>query len=259
MTDTAVLDTVTITAHHFEEIRSTGADVLISVSERSVGSRSSGRVAALRGQLVERGFSDSDLMLQGVDRTGWAWIPIALGIVVSIAALLATGTLRAALAAGGGFVVLGMVLAALKVGTISALLKVRAGNAEQVSRLLDTVLACSSAEVRSITWRYEVDPASQGDWAARAVERASLRAARIAEALGVRILGVHTFREEYVLPQAQATGAAPAEAAASMRSKTRSTARMQMSVGESLGAAPSSTERSGVTVHIDYRVGPLAS
>lgn len=258
MTDAAVLATITIAAQHFEEIRSTGADVLISMSERTLGSQSSGRVAALRAKLVERGFRESDLMLQGVDRAGWAWIPVVLGIAVSIAALLATGTLRTALVAGGGFVILGLAFAALKVGTLSALLKVRAGNAEQVSRLLDTVLADGGAEVRSITWRYEVDPASQGDWAARAVAQASVRAARIAEALGVRILGVHTFREEYMLPKEQTTLAAPMESAASMPAKRRSSARMQMSVGESLGAAPSSTERSGVTVYIDYRVGPLA-
>jgi uncharacterized protein YggE len=107
----------------------------------------------------------------------------------------------------------------------------------------------SGAEVASIGWRYEVGEAARADWAVACVERANARAARLAAALTVRILGVHAYQEDHVLPQG--AYAAPADAKVEVAA---SRARMS-SIAASLGDAVSNTERAGLRVTIAYRVG----
>ncbi|MFT3773346.1 MAG: SIMPL domain-containing protein [Minicystis sp.] len=250
MSHASIPDTITVTEQHFEEIRSTGADVRLTASESGLGKGSSGRIAALRKMLGEKGFAEDDIMLHGVDRTPWGWIAIPLGIAVSFGVLFALG-LNAALLSAGIFVLVYMLLAALELGTVTATYQVRCADAERVSRLLEALFDFG-ADVQSITWRYDIVPAVRSEWTARAIERAKGRADRIAAALGVRILGVHAFDEEHRAPQVTA----PPPVVMAVKSE-RARAGKAMSVGESLGAAPSNAERAGVVVNVRYRVGPI--
>jgi Protein of unknown function (DUF541) len=242
-------DTITLTEHHYDDIRSTGADMLVKVSERSLAARSSQRVAALRARLAELGFAEHEVMLEGVDHTPWAWIVIPFIFIAPVATLFGMGALRPALIAGGALFLLYLVLRAAKVGTVSATLKVHCASAGHVGVVIDEALS-SGAEVASLGWRYDVDEPSQADRALKCVERANARAARLAEALDVRILGVHALHEERVLPQATYATLA----VASMSTGPAHRAKMG-SVSESLGEAPSSAQRAGLRLTIAYRVG----
>jgi hypothetical protein len=244
----ATPDTITLHEQHYEDVRSTGADVLIKVSETSVGGRSSQRVAALRERLAARGIAAGEILLEAVDLTPWAWIAIPFVFIAPVVTLVGTGSLRAGLVAGAAFVVAYLALRAAKLGTVTATLKVRCPEAERVGVVIDA--ACSfGAEIAAVSWRYDLRDALPADWMVACVERANARAARMAAALGVRILGVHTLQEEQTLPRAaySAPGALKVEVA---RSKGR-----LGSVSESLGAAPANTERAGSRVTIVYRVG----
>lgn len=245
----AAPDTITLTEHHYTDIRSTSADVLVKVSENSLGARSSQRVAALRGRLAERGLAEGEVMLQGVDLTPWAWIAIPFIFIAPIAAAIGMGSLRPALIAGGATVLLYVVLRAAKLGTVTATLKVHCAGATIVSVVIDEALSFG-AEVASIGWRYDMEEASRADWAAKCVEHANARAARLAATLGVRIHGVHVYSEEQVQPQATYT------APVTVRAEVPAASRARLGkVSESLGESPSSTERAGVRVTIAYRVG----
>ena len=249
----AAPDTITLTEHHFTDIRSTSADVLVKVSETSLGARSSQRFAALRERLAERGFAEGEVMLQGIDLTPWAWIAIPFIFIAPIAIVIGMGALQPGLVAGGAFVFLYLVLRAAKLGTVTATLKVHCAGAARVSVVIDEALSFG-AEVASIGWRYDIEETSQGDWAVKCVERANARAARLAAVLGVRILGVHEYQEDQVLPQTAYT----VPAAAQMEVASRRKARLGR-VSESLGESPSNTERAGLRVTIAYRVGDQAA
>jgi hypothetical protein len=249
----AAADTITLTEHHYTDIRSTSADVLVKVSETSLGARSSLRVAGLRGRLAERGFAEGEVMLQGVDLTPWAWIAIPFIFIVPIAIVIGGGALQPGLVAGGTFVFLYLLLRAAKLGSVTATLKVHCAGAARVSIVIDEALSFG-AEVASIGWRYDIEETSQVDWAVKCVERANGRAARLAAALGVGVLGVHEYHEEQVLPQTAYTAPAAAQMAVASHRKAR-----LGHVSESLGESPSNSDRAGLRVTIAYRVGDQAA
>ncbi|APR83406.1 Hypothetical protein A7982_08755 [Minicystis rosea] len=239
-------DTITITEEHFEDIRSAGADVRLSASESGFGAASSGRIAAVRGLLGEHGFPEQDISLQGIDHTPWAWIVIPVGMLASFIVLGAFGA-RSTAGVVFGFALLYAIVAAAKLGTVSATLQVRCGNAERVSRLIDVALS-AGVDVQATVWRYDIAPPDRSAWTRQAIARARARADEIAAALGVRILGVHAFHEEHVTPRPSY----PALAVPPVR-KAESKARLSKTVGESLGDA-SGVDRAGVTVTVRYRV-----
>jgi uncharacterized protein YggE len=188
-------------------------------------------------------------MLQSVDLSPWAWIAIPFIFIAPIAIVVGRGTLQPGLVAGGAFVFLYLVLRAAKLGSVTATLKIHCAGAARVSVVIDEALSFG-AEVTSIGWRYDIEETSQADWAVKCVERANARASRLAAALGIGVLGVHEYHEEQVLPQTAYT----APAAAQMEVAARRKARMG-AISESVGQAPSSTERAGMRVTIAYRVG----
>jgi hypothetical protein len=244
----AAPDTITITEQHYEDIRSAAADVLVKVSETSLGARSSQRVAVLRDRLSARGFAEGDLALQDLDHTPWSWFAIPLLFIVPIAAAFGTREPRPGLVAFAVALLFFLALRAAKLGTLGATLKVHCAAASRVGVVVDEALSFG-AEVASITWRYDVGEATRGDWAVACVERANARAARLAAALGVRVSGVHAYGEEHVQPAATYT-ALPAEVAEPAKRRAKFDA-----ASASLGPAPSNTERAGMRVTVTYRVG----
>ncbi len=246
----AAPDTLTVTEHFYDDLRSTGADVRIKVSERSLGARSSQRVAALRARLVARGFAEGEVMLEDIDHTPWAWIAIPFAFVAPIPTWIRTEAILPALAAAGAFVLLYLVLRAAKLGSVTATLKVRCADTARAGVAIDEALS-SGAELGPIGWRYDVPATSAGDWAELCAARASARATRLAEALGVRIVGVHAVHEEHTLPQTSYTvPLAPVMAAPPSKARLGGGA-----LSESLGAAPSTTQRAGLRLTVAYRVG----
>lgn len=240
------LDTITITERRFEDIESRGADVRISLDELGRGARTSGRVATFRALLAQRGFTEGDITVQGVSRSSVAWPALPLGIVALVVVLF---TVRSWLWAGAavlGSVLLHAALRALKLGATTVTLSVRCADSARVGEVLDAALE-AGATVELVGWIYESSPVRRETWAVDAIERANVRAARVAEALGVRVVGVHAYREQHTEPEPSYT---PPGAVAPPASKSRVGAA---SISESLGT-PVGRERAGVVVEIEYRV-----
>lgn len=246
--------TITVTERHLSEVRSAGADVFVSIEERRAGSKTSGRVVDLRRSLEKRGLTEQDMMLEGAESSSWAWIPIPFAVGCGAAAL-ASDTLRlAALPAAAGLVVIALILSLMKLGTLTARLKIRCADAERVNAVLDTVLTFPGAHTQSIAWRFETDPDAREAWTAEAVRRAQRRAERIASELKVRIVGVHALHEDCETPPRPAGPmhpAVPSEVAPAKK-------RMAASVDESIGPAPSNTTQVLLTVSIQYCVAPVS-
>jgi hypothetical protein len=242
----AAPDTITITEHHYEDVRSAAADVLVKVTETSLGARSSQRLTALRERLSARGFAEGDLGLENLDHTPWSWFAIPLLFITPIAAAIGAGELRPGLVAFGAALLLYLTLRTAKLGTLGTTLKVNCAAASRVGIVVDEALSFG-AEVASIHWRYDVGEAARGDWAVTCVERANARAARLAAALGVRVSGVHAYGEEHVQPAATYVG--PAFLAAKPAARAKFDA-----ASASIGPAPANTERAGMRVIVTYRV-----
>jgi len=241
------MDTLTVTAQHFADVRSAGADLTLSISEAGLGARSSGRIAELRARLAARGFAEADLALVTVDHTAWAWLALALGLPAAVGAGLAGGILVATWTAGAAITAT-VILALLRLGTLSARVSVRCGSAEAVGRALDLAVAERGVSIEALDWRFQVDASTREEWVALAIAEARARAARIAGSLGVQLLGLHGYEEAEQLPLRAA--APPVVPVAAARSKARMTA------SQSLAAAPSGADRAGVTVTLRYRIGP---
>jgi hypothetical protein len=239
---------ITVTERQLAEVRSTGADVFVSISERRAGAATSGRIVELRRALQKRGVTDADVMLEGIEKSSWAWIPIPFAIACGFAALFSDDLRSHALKAAAGLVILSLLLAFARLGSMSARLKVRGANAERVNAILDTLFAFSGADIQSIAWRYETDAEAREAWTAEAVARARRRAERIATELGVQIIGVQALHEDCE-PPPRGEGAPP----------PIPVARKQRSAGvaESIGPAPSNTTQVLLTVSIQYCVAPV--
>lgn len=239
-------DTITITERRFEDIESRGADVRISLDELTRGARTSGRLAAFRARVAQRGFTEGDITVQGVSRNSVAWLAVPLGIIALIVVLF---TVRSWVWVGAvvlGSVLLHAALSALKLGGTTVTLLVRCADSARVGQALDAAHE-AGATVDMVGWIYESSPVRREAWAVEAIERANVRAARVAEALGVRLVGVHAYREQHTEPEPSFT---PPGAVAPPASKSRVASA---SLGESLGT-PVGRDRAGVVVEIEYRV-----
>jgi hypothetical protein len=242
--DDDTVDTLTVTEEHSHNVRSEGADVVIAVSEWSLGTRSSRGVARLRRALVDQGFAPADISLTNVEHAPLAWVAVVVGLVASFLLAVVRQPVPAILAAGGG-VLVWPVLGALQLGTVTATLTVRCNESARIGPLLDRVLASRNAELRSITHRFNPSTDVVENGAPSAVQRANDRAQRIAAALGVEIVSVHRYQETRAEPGSVAPygtvvpGIAPRRRAGS--------------VAESLGPV-SRTGLAGVRVTITYRI-----
>jgi len=239
---------ITVTERQLAEVRSSGADVFVSISERRAGAATSGRIAELRRALQKRGVADADVMLEGIEKSSWAWIPIPFAIACGFAALFSHDLRPHALKAAAGLVILSLILAFARLGSMSARLKIRGATAERVNAILDTIFAFSGADIQSIAWRYETDAEAREAWTAEAVARARRRAERIASELGVQIIGVQALHEDCE-PPPRGEGLPPPIPVARKRSGA--------GVAESIGPAPSNTTQVLLTVSIQYCVAPV--
>lgn len=245
-------DTITLTEEHFEELQSGGAELRLRVSDWSLGKLTTGRAAALRRRLLELGFEESEVLLEGFSHEPLTWPSVVLGVLGGAAALFRWGAGSEALAVLASAAALFAVSSAARVGLVSASLLLRCADGERLSQALDACLSHGDASVQSLTWRYEPASSTRAEWSSRAVARARERAEALARSLGVSVLGVRALSEEFIVPTPAPTGGyAPAMPAA--RAK-----KGEFSIGQAFGPAPVSTECAGVRVTLSLRVGPFA-
>ncbi len=183
-------DTIHITASHSEEIQASHADLSITVRGSSLVSgnealKKAKEVSALVEALTAFGLPADAIELQGVH-----------------------------LESSGGTL--------LKSSSATYRLKVRCEKLEKLAEVLDIVAAQKNAALEFITWKYP-DEAAYARGLEQAIANAKSKAENVAAALGVQLLGVYGFSDNYIdgeqptyqfaakmMPQARGAMAAPA-------------------------------------------------
>ena len=187
-------DTIKVSALHREEISASHADLFVTVKGSSVVSgdqalKKAKEVSQLVEVLTSFGLSPEAIHLQGVH------------IETSSGALL-------------------------KSSSAIYRLRIRCEKLDQLADLLDIVGAQKNAALERIQWKYSEEIAHERGLAA-ALQKAKVKAEKVAAALGVKLLGVYDFIENsfdeetpmMFQPQAammKSRGPAPAEPALDM-------------------------------------------
>jgi len=158
-------DTIKISASHREELPASHADLFVSVRGSSVISgdqalKKAKEVSQLVDELTRFGLPAANIHLEGIH-------------VESSSA----GLLRSSSA--------------------SYRLRLRCENLDEVPDLLDIISAQKNAALERIAWKYPDDAAREGGLET-AIASAKLKAGKVAAALGVRLLGVYDFIENYI-------------------------------------------------------------
>jgi uncharacterized protein YggE len=76
-------------------------------------------------------------------------------------------------------------------------LRIRCRNLDFLADILGIVTAQKNATLHTIVWGYRDDSQARDHWMELALDHANRKAARIAGALGVKLLGVHNLTETY--------------------------------------------------------------
>lgn len=155
-------DTIKVSALHREEIFASHANLYLTVKGSSMVSgneamKKAKEVSQLVDALTRFGISPEAIQLQGVRIEA------------------ASGTL-------------------LKSSSAIYHLKVKSEKLEQIASLLDIVAEQKNASLDRIEWKYPEEEARERGLAA-AIEKAKIKAEKVATAMGVKLLGVYDFME----------------------------------------------------------------
>jgi hypothetical protein len=242
-----VPDTISITEEHRGETKSHGADVLLKLSRTGLARRHAAALEATRRHLDQAGVPAKAISTKYVQREAIGWLPPLVAAPVAIGVFLLW---HSAVGAAGLF---GVVLLVALVGgfrwlaTTTVGLGILCTDEVAVGRVLDVSAAKARLEVEAVSWRYDIDPVTRDTMVERCIERANARAEQVARGLGVEILGIHSYVEDHQLPQTAYSPAAVAVPRAKGHGATAS--------GMAAFGSMSNTERVGVTITVQYRVG----
>lgn len=155
-------DTIKVSASHKDEISASRADMFVTVKGSSVVSgdqamKKAREVSQLVEALTSFGLGAEAVQLQGVH------------IETSSGALL-------------------------KSSSATYRLKIRCDKLEQIAELLDIIAGQKNALLERIAWKYDEEEARERGLLA-ALEKAKDRAEKVAETLGVKLLGVYDLIE----------------------------------------------------------------
>lgn len=252
-------DTITVVESHHRELKSEGANVLLNV-------RRTGGPPSLEGLPEALGIDAERLTVNNITRYSDAPGCIITG---GVFAAIAGGTLLYLLTLGDLIWTLGPVcvwLAGIALVFIiakrpvhTANLTVRCDTPDDVQALITCIHDIPRINLTSTQWRYEVDTEAKGDWAELCIGRARERAERIATALDVEIIGVHTYYERFQVPHNTFDNAISPEVYRGAAAKSAG-----LFGGGGGGSAPQhipmqSAERSGAEVVIEFRIAPRTS
>ena len=163
-------DTVQVSVRQTKDVSADAADLSVTVRGASLltgqmALHKAREVAALVADLAGVGVEQDSVYLEGVH------------------ADTATGTL-------------------VKASGASYRLRVHVAPLEKLADVLGVITSQKNAALNGIAWRYPEDAAEREAWLAACIAEANAKAARIAAALGVRLLGVRLFTENYHDPEA---------------------------------------------------------
>jgi uncharacterized protein YggE len=129
-------------------------------------------------------------------------------------------------------------------------LRVRCDKLEGLADVLGAITSQKNATLNAIDWGYPEDDARRTGWLVACAEVANVRARAIAEALGVKLLGVHRFGEPVVEGFAQVPGALGGAG----YPKSAGLLRARGMTSEDLGLAIAHMKQIEVRVTVQYRV-----
>lgn len=158
-------DTIHVSATQSEEIQASHADLVVSIKGSSFFSgdealKKSKEVSQLVDGLKELGLSTEDIRLQSITTDS----------------------------ASGNF---------LKSSSATYRLSIRCNKLDQFSDLLSVIILQKNASLERIIWRYP-DEEKREQLLEKAIALVQARARKVAESLGVELLGVYTFHENYM-------------------------------------------------------------
>lgn len=254
-------DTITITEHQLQDLRATGADLRCTCStHRRLGTPAA--IRAIQAGLEREGFPGGSLTVQNI--THASDFGGCLGAVI-VAALVAAGlfawlspaNLLIAFPVIGGAAASLALIAWFAVRSTQHAFVIRCKNSEEVERALAVLARVGEGvAVNATDWRYEIDSNALNDWAVQCIQRANARAERVAEALGVTIVGVHAYEESHVLPSRASTG--PESPGAEVEEAKLAAPKRRASAAGGPPSAPpgplAGSERGGAHVTVRYRV-----
>ncbi|MBS2027800.1 MAG: SIMPL domain-containing protein [Deltaproteobacteria bacterium] len=134
-------------------------------------------------------------------------------------------------------------------------LRVRCNKLDTLADVLGAITSQKTVELESLEWGYPDDDALKTAWLVKCAERANERAKQLAEALGVKLLGVHRFGEPELSSHAQMYRGAPGAVGGSYDGS----APMRRKMGAAdLGLAIAHAKKVDVRAVVEYRVSAFS-
>ena len=140
-----------------------------------------------------------------------------------------------------------------KASRVQYRLRIHCADLSQLADIIGIIAAQKNAALNTIEWGYPDDDAQHDAWLLACIARVNEKAAQIAAALGVRLLGIHAFSETLQDPEAKHPRVAPRGAEPAMAMMR------QRMTGEDLGLEVSHTKTLFVTVTVEYLVSGYES
>lgn len=225
--DRPMPDLLTIESEHAEDLPADGADLVVSVEGTSFFT---GRAALSKAREVRA-------LVEALGGIGVDESQIGLR---QVRAKVSTGFLGKSSAA-------------------TYVLRIVLPDLDRIADALDAITSQKNTDLREIIWRYPDHEAARQRWLAAAIRAARARADAAAEALGVKIVGVHRCTEQLVeeAPPPRASAGLFDEEVMPVARRARASAA---SVGAELGGFELvQTKRAGVRVQVQFRLGPSGS
>jgi uncharacterized protein YggE len=213
-------DTITISSVHSDDVSASQVDLHLSVKGSSLFTgnasfRKAKEVAQLVANLDHAGIKAEDISLAGIH-------------VESSGGLLGRST------------------------AASYRLKLHCKNLEALADVLGVISDQKNVSLDCMVWKYPEEGQTRAEWLDLSLRQARQKAARVADALGVRILGVHDLIEQWTDEEAatRAHRPASAEVAFALAAKSRAV---------DLGFTLTHSKRLALEVTIRFRVGDYTS
>lgn len=252
-------DTITIVEHQTQEMKSTGADIRCAISLIGKLTGTPEVVTALRKALIDGGHATDCLSVESMTHSneGTAFGCMTAAVVGVCAFAFSKGARMdyvVPAAVIGGAIIAGIFWWTNR--TTSCAFRITCKDSEAVSRTHAKLGENSKFQVTSTDWRYEIDSSTFTNWAEKCIQRANVRAEKVAAALGVKLDGVHSYEEDQELPRNYHTP----EVSSGLNSiEAKRSARTSMSVpGPSnygdFESLPTGSEKASARILIRYRI-----
>jgi uncharacterized protein YggE len=207
-------------------------------------------VTAIRRQEIAADKADLQVTIKGSSLvTGSAALKKAKEVNELVTALLAAGVKEEEFSLRGIQV---QSASGVLARTSSALysLRIRCARLELLGDILGAISAQKNVSLDDLTWRYPELTAMQNEWLDSCIAEARQRAAHIANALGVKLLALHSFSEAWKDQEEVVVGAQPAGYG---RAPRLADARMEINLGFNLSHSKVVEQRVDLTYVVDHR------